>query len=74
VGLKRGPFSLVRIIEELLGRISSSSVLDSRGYDRWGSVALITEHTLPAKVDISFAGRDGRSVGIVRLRADGRRV
>jgi hypothetical protein len=34
VGLKRGPLSLVSIIEELLGRNSSGSGLESREYGR----------------------------------------
>jgi hypothetical protein len=33
VGMKRGPFSLVSTIEELLGRKSSGSSLESRDYD-----------------------------------------
>jgi hypothetical protein len=32
VGLERGPLSLVSTIEELLGRKSSGSGLESRGY------------------------------------------
>jgi hypothetical protein len=34
VGLERGPFSLVSIIEELLGRKSSGSGLENRKYGR----------------------------------------
>jgi hypothetical protein len=34
VGLERGPLSLASLIEELLGRGSSSSGLESREYDR----------------------------------------
>jgi hypothetical protein len=34
VGLGRGPLSLVRTTEELLGRNSSGSGLENRDYDR----------------------------------------
>jgi hypothetical protein len=34
VGLERGPLSLVSTTEELLGRKSSGSGLESREYDR----------------------------------------
>jgi hypothetical protein len=44
VGLKRGPLSLLSTIEELLGRKSSGSGLESRDYGRRGSAALTTRH------------------------------
>jgi hypothetical protein len=40
LGLERGPLSLVSTIEELLGRKSSGSCLESREYGRRGSVTL----------------------------------
>jgi hypothetical protein len=35
-----------------------------------GPVALTAQHLLPGKFGISFAGRGGISVGIVRLRTN----
>jgi hypothetical protein len=61
VGLERGPLSLVRTTEELLGRNNSGSGLENRHYRPWESVALTMRHPLSAKVG-------GRSVGIVRSR------
>jgi hypothetical protein len=40
VGLERGPLSLVSTTEELLGRKSSGSGLESLDNDRRGSAAL----------------------------------
>jgi hypothetical protein len=74
MGLERHPLSLVRIIEELLGRNNRSSSLENQ--DEWpkGSAALTTQHPLPTKGGTSFASRSGQSVGIVRLRNDIQRV
>jgi hypothetical protein len=67
-GLKRGPLSLVRTTEELLGRKSSGSGVENRAQRPWGSVALTTQHPLSAKVATTSPTSGGRSVGIVRSR------
>jgi hypothetical protein len=66
VGLERGPLSLVSTIEELLGRKSSVSGVDSREYGRRGSVMLTTWHHLSAKkLALTSLTSGGRSVSIV---------
>jgi hypothetical protein len=45
VGLERGPTSPVSTIEELLGKNSIGSCLESREYSRRGSAALATRHS-----------------------------
>jgi hypothetical protein len=45
MGLERGPLSLVSTTEELLGKESSGSGLESREYGRRESAALTTRHT-----------------------------
>jgi hypothetical protein len=67
IGLKRGPLSLVSTIEELLGRKSSGSGLESQEYGgrdplRWPSGTLYPQKTL------TYPTSGGRSVGIVRSR------
>jgi hypothetical protein len=69
VGLKRVPFSLVSTIEELLGRKGSGSGLESREYgssdpSRWPRGTLY-----PQMLALTSPTSDGRSVGIVRSRA-----
>jgi hypothetical protein len=66
VGLERGPLSLMRIAEELLERKSSGSGLENLATAgiRWADHATPSTH----KSRHYFAGRSGRSVGIVRLR------
>jgi hypothetical protein len=67
VGLERDPLSLVSTIEELLGRKSSGSGLESRKYGRRGSAALTTRHPLyPQKLTLTSPTSGGRSVSIVR--------
>jgi hypothetical protein len=68
VCLKRGPFSLVSTTEELLGRKSSHSSLESQEYGcrvpwRWPRGTFY-----PRKLELTSPTSGGRSVGIVRLR------
>jgi hypothetical protein len=64
VGLERGPFSLVRIIEELLEWKSSGSEINGRGKSlRWPRATLY-----PLKLALSSPTSGGRSVGVVCLR------
>jgi hypothetical protein len=65
-GLERGPLSLVSITEELLGRKSSGSGIESREYgcrdpSRWPCDTLNQQ-----KLTITSQTGGGRSVGIVR--------
>jgi hypothetical protein len=67
MGLERGPLSLVSINEELLGRTSSGSGLESQEYDhgdplRW-------EHTFYLQtLALTSPTSGGSFVGIVRSR------
>jgi hypothetical protein len=68
VGLERGPLSLVSRIEELHGRNSSGSGLESREYGRgyplrWPRYALY-----PQKLALTLPTSGGRLIGIVFLR------
>jgi hypothetical protein len=68
VGLERGQLSLVSTIEELLGRNSSGSGLESREYGR-RDPSLWPRGTLyPQKLTLTSQTRGGCSVGIVRSR------
>jgi hypothetical protein len=69
VGLERGPLSLVSTIEELLGRKSSCSGLESREYVRRGSAKLTTRHpSIRKKLALTSPTSGGRSVGIIHSR------
>jgi hypothetical protein len=61
VGLERGPFSLVSIIEELLEWKSSGSGQENRIND-WGDPLRWPHDTLSAKVGTNFANKR-RSLG-----------
>jgi hypothetical protein len=63
VGLERGPLSLMRITEELLGGNSSGSGSLNPRIRPWGSLALTTQ-----KLALTSPTCGGRSVDIVRLR------
>jgi hypothetical protein len=68
VGLEWGPHSLVSIIEELLGRNSSSSGLENRECGR-GYLLPWPRYTLyPQKLALTSPTSDGRWVGVVCLR------
>jgi hypothetical protein len=68
VGLERGPLSLVSTTEELLGRKSSGSVLESRDYDRKDPSRWPLGILYPQKLSLTSSTSGGRSVGIVRSR------
>jgi hypothetical protein len=68
MGLQRGPLSLVSTIEELLGRKSSSSGLESREYGRGDPLCWPCKTLYPQKLALTSRTSDGRSVDIVRSR------
>jgi hypothetical protein len=68
VGLEQGPLSLVRIIEELLGRNSSSSSLENREYGHGDPLRRPRDTLYPQKLAVTSLTRGGRSVSIGRLR------
>jgi hypothetical protein len=68
MGLERGPLSLVRTIEELLGRKSSGSGLESQEYGRRGSVTPTTWHLYLQTLALTSPPSGGRSVGIALSR------
>jgi hypothetical protein len=72
VGLERGPLNLVSTTEELLGRSSSGSGLESRECGRRDPSHRPCD-TLSSKVGTKFAD-NRRSLGIVRTRAQATEV
>jgi hypothetical protein len=68
VGLERGPLSLVRITEELLGRKSSGSGLENREYGRGDPLRWPRDTLYPQTLGRTSPTCGGRSVCIVRLR------
>jgi hypothetical protein len=66
VTLERGPLSLVRTTEELLGRKSSGSGLESREYGRMDPLRGPRDNLYPKKLALTSPTSGGRSVGIVR--------
>jgi hypothetical protein len=66
VGLERGPLSLVSTTEELLGKKSSDSCLDSREYGRRDPSRWPRAILHPQKLAVTSPTSGGRSVGIVR--------
>jgi hypothetical protein len=63
--LERGPLSLVCAIEELLGRNSSGSGLESREYGRRDPLCWPRNNLYPQKLALTSPTSGGRSVGIV---------
>jgi hypothetical protein len=68
VGLEQSPLNLVSTIEELLGRKSSGSGLESREYGRRDPSRWPRGTLYPQKLALSSPTSGGRSVCIVRLR------
>jgi hypothetical protein len=68
VGVERGPPSLVSTIEELLGRKSSGSGLESREYGRRDPSSWPRDTLYLQKLALTLPTSGGRSFGIVRLR------
>jgi hypothetical protein len=69
VGLERGPLSLVRTIEELLGGKSSGSGIDSREYDRRDPSRRPPAILYAQKLALTSPTSGGRSVAIVRSQS-----
>jgi hypothetical protein len=74
VDLERGPLSLVSTIGELLGRKSSSSVLESREYGRRDQSRRPRDALYPQKLALTSLTSCGRSVGIVRLQTQATKI
>jgi hypothetical protein len=68
VGLERGPLSLVTTIEELLGRKSSGSGVESREYGRVDPLRWPRGTLHPQKLALTSPTVGGRYVDIVRSR------
>jgi hypothetical protein len=68
MGLELGPLSLVSTTEELLGRRSRGSGLESREHGRRDQLSLPRDTFYPQKFALTSPTSGGRSVGIVRSR------
>jgi hypothetical protein len=68
VGLERAPLSLVSTTDEVLGRKSSGSGLESREYGRRNLSHRPRGTLYPRKLALTSPTSGGRSVGIVRSR------
>jgi hypothetical protein len=68
MGLERAPLSLVSTIEELLGRKSSGSGLESREFGCGNPSRWPRGNLYPQKLALTSPTSGGRSVGIVRSR------
>jgi hypothetical protein len=68
VGLERGPLSLESATEELLGRNSSGSCLESREYGRGDLLRCPRDTLYPQKFAPTSPASGGRSVVIVGSR------
>jgi hypothetical protein len=66
----RGPLSLVSIIEELLGRKSSSSILESRQLGRRDPSRWPRGTLYPQKLALTLPTSGCRSVGIVHSQTE----
>jgi hypothetical protein len=70
VGLERGPLSLMSTTEELLGRKSSGSCLESREYGSGDLLHWPRDSLYLQKLTLtSLSVKDSRSVGIGRSRS-----
>jgi hypothetical protein len=68
VGLERGPLSLVNTIEELRGRKSSGSSLESQEYSRRDPSRWPRSTLYPQKLKLTSSTNSDRSVGIIPSR------
>jgi hypothetical protein len=68
VGLKLGPHSLVNTTEELLGRNSRGSGLESREYGRGDALRSPRDTLYPQKLALTSPTSCGLSVGVVPSR------
>jgi hypothetical protein len=70
VGLERGPLSLVSTNEEVLGRNSSGSSLESRQYGYRDLLRWQRDNLYMQKLALTLPTGSGHSVGIVRSRTN----
>jgi hypothetical protein len=74
VGLERDALSLASTIEELLGRKSCGSGLESRDYGRGDPLCWPHDILYPQKLALVSLTSGGRSDGIVRSRTQATEV